>query len=386
MKPKKTIPTIVGLVLLLIGMSAGVFLVKNRQLFKVKADLEVIPKDIRFSNITDSSFTISWFTSKESRGFLAWGNNKNNLNRTALNSLGEKSNLYYITIDDLSPDTDYYFKINSDNHEFDNEGIPWHIKTGQKLESSTTPSHIFGSIQTSDGPLSSSIIVYATVAGSSPLSTLTTEAGNWVVPVSNVRSKNLESLVDVNESESVIEIVVQGGVLGVSSAQIYFHTARPVPTINIGNSYDFKSLSPQEENLIPEANINLPGKTTPPEVTKTSLEEETPTPSLVAQNQEIQVSCEKVKAHNTSWKEVPMNELELLNPGESVFFTISCNTTFGELDKAIFLINGKQTTDIYDRRQKSGDFYYEYVIRPEDLNSTIVVYSWIHHLDLDGWY
>lgn len=387
MKPIKTIPTIIGLILLLVGISSGVFLVENKQLFKVQADTEITPKDIRFSNITDSSFAISWVTSKATQGFLVWGNSKSNLNRTELNSLGEENSLNYIEINGLSPETDYYFKIVSDNYEFDNEGIPWHVKTGKQLDFSGPPNHIFGSIQEPAGSLSKSIIVYATAAGSSPLSTLTTESGNWVIPISNARSKDLNSNIEIKESESVIEISVQGGALGFSSAQIYPQAARPVPTIILGNSYDYKKLFPQKESLIPEANIDLPDQATESAATEIALEEEEAFPSSSDfSDQEIQILCNQVQAFNTSWNELPINQLELLNAEDHVYFTISCNTTFGELDKAIFLINGKQTTDIYDKREGADEFYYEYIIKPEDLDSTIVVYGWVHHLDLDRWY
>lgn len=56
---RKTIPTIAGIFLLVVGLALGVLLVQQRQVFRLGASGELAPKDVRITNITDNSATIS---------------------------------------------------------------------------------------------------------------------------------------------------------------------------------------------------------------------------------------------------------------------------------------------------------------------------------------
>lgn len=262
-KKSKVIPTLIGLAALIVGIAAGVLLVENKQVFKLRASPGIDPRDIRISNTTDSSAIISWTTSKSVKAFVIWGEKDGSLIKTALSMGGEKSFVHSVTLEKLSPTTSYFFKINSEGYEFDNEGIPWEVKTGPELPTPPPSNLISGTVLTSSGAVAKDIIVYITVGGSSPLSTLTSEKGDWVIPISGARTQGLTSYVVINPALSLIEITIQGGPLGVASAQIYPESAKPTPPIMLGKTYNFKALSPQKENEIPDATINLPEESTP---------------------------------------------------------------------------------------------------------------------------
>lgn len=255
---KRKIPTILGILVLIIGVAAGVFLVQSRQIFRLGASPETNPKDIRVTNVSDSSLTVSWTTDKETQGFISWGENRSSLDKTAASTTSSGANIHSVSLHGLTATTSYFFKINSDGKEFDNSGISWDVKTGTNLTVPPKSVLISGTILTSDGIPAQDILIYTSVGGSSMLSTTSDNSGNWVIPISSARTQDLSAYMTIDESSTLVEIVVQAGPLGVASAQIYPSAAKPAPEIILGQSHDFKNLPPSEESGLPEASIGMP--------------------------------------------------------------------------------------------------------------------------------
>jgi hypothetical protein len=69
---KKNIPTILGIILLLAGIFAGVFLLRNTQIFQSSASPNISPKEVRVGSISDTSATISWITDDSTEGFVSY--------------------------------------------------------------------------------------------------------------------------------------------------------------------------------------------------------------------------------------------------------------------------------------------------------------------------
>lgn len=260
---KSKIPTIIGIFLLTAGLAAGVLLVQNRQIFKLGASPQISPKNVRISNISDSAFTVSWVTDKQTDGFIKWGKSENSLNQIEVDEIKGPSFVHTISVHGLDPETTYFFTINSDGKEFDNNGIAWQVTTGSKLTLRPGSNTISGTVLTAVGTPAKSALVYVTVGGSSLLSTTTSENGSWVIPISSARTQNLASFVEIDDSSTLVEISVQAGPDGVASAQIYPVSAKPAPPIILGKTYNFKNLPPSETEGIPKAKVNLPEEATP---------------------------------------------------------------------------------------------------------------------------
>ena len=255
---KRNIPTILGILVLIIGIAAGVLLVESRRIFRLGATPELRPKNVRITNVSDNSITVSWTTDKEARGFIKWGENSSAPNKTATDTISVSGFTHSVTINALAPLTTYFFNIYSNGEEFDNVGIPWQVKTGPKLTSLPTSSIVFGSVLTPTAAPAKNTLVYAFVGGGSLLSSVTAEDGSWIIPISATRTQSLSSYIVINETSTLVEISVQAGPLGVASAQIYPAAARPVPPIILGQVYDFKNLPPAEPGEIPKASVGLP--------------------------------------------------------------------------------------------------------------------------------
>jgi hypothetical protein len=260
---KSKIPTILGVVLLTIGLAAGVLLVRNRQIFRLGASVENAPKDVRITNITEGSFTVSWVTDKEVLGFITWGDNENSLTRTEEDDVGSTSLTHTTSVKGLSAEKTYFFKINSGGAEYDNNGLSWQVTTGPALAETAKSNIISGSVLTPTGSPANNALVYITVGGGSPLSTITSQNGSWVISLSPARTSNLNSLIIIDEKTTLLEISVNAGTDGVSSAQIYLQSAKPVPAMILGQVHDFKNLPPSQEAEIPTASVGLPETSTP---------------------------------------------------------------------------------------------------------------------------
>ena len=88
---KAKIPTIIGIILLIFGLATGVILVQNRQIFRLGAEGQNSPKDVRVSNIASSSLTVSWITDVQTTGFVKYGESSENLDKTKTESVATPS-------------------------------------------------------------------------------------------------------------------------------------------------------------------------------------------------------------------------------------------------------------------------------------------------------
>jgi hypothetical protein len=258
MKKIGRIPTIIGIVFLIFGIAAGVILVNNQQIFRLGASSEASPKNVRLSNISSSSLTISWLTDKETVSFVKWGKSENALDKTEIDEIAENGFVHSTTIRNLQASTSYFFKINAAGTDFDNNGVVWEVKTGPAIQEILSANFISGNVITPTGTPAKNALVYVTVGGSNLLSTVTSQNGNWTISLTSARSSDLTTPAQISAQSSLIEISVNDGPVGVATAQIYPQSARPVPPIILGEVHDFKNLPPSPVNEIPNAQIGVP--------------------------------------------------------------------------------------------------------------------------------
>lgn len=280
MRKKIKIPTFLGIIILVIGIFAGVYFLGMRQVFRIGADATLAPRDIRSSNQGSTSVTINWVTDKQISGFILWGNSRNAVSQIAEESQNqEKYFTHQVTITGLEPNTTYFYKINSGGDTFDNSGVPWEFTTGPELGTNQTPNLVSGTVITPTGTPAKRALVYANLNGYL-LSTISSEEGTYVFQLGNARSIDLQRYIEINPASTLIEISVQHE-SGIASAQIFPQSAKPVPPMILGQVYNFRDLEPSVETTSPDANLNLPEDA--PKTSKFNLPivSGTPTPTSV---------------------------------------------------------------------------------------------------------
>lgn len=255
MKNEHSLPTLLGLGAVVVGIVTFVLMVQLKQEVSVRASGDLTPKDVRLTNIDDGSFTVSWVTGRSSVGTVLWGQNTNPETVTVESSLTPRKT-HLVKITGLTPSTKYFVKILGGETVFDNSGIPWEVSTSPTFDSLGEPYVVSGTILTSTGVPANNVLVYLSAGGLAPLTTITGPDGGWFIPLSTARASNLQKLAAITDSTSG-EILAESPTFEFASAQISLTNANPLPTIKLGEAYNFKSLIPPTTD-IPQSYFLLP--------------------------------------------------------------------------------------------------------------------------------
>lgn len=263
MRRQAKLPTILGLILLVFGIAGGVVLVQTRQVFNISASPEETPQQVKITDITDKSFSVSWVTEKPTAGFVSYGTSEK-LGTVISQKLptSQASVLHYITIEGLKPNTEYFFKIGSGKNTYGKNNGAYRQKTAPAPSTLPETDIIFGTVSDQSGNAARGVIVYAAFANATTLSAVTDEAGRWSMPLSTARTPNLSSFAVYNRQTDILEITVQGGEQ-IASAKVLTGSSRPVPPITLGKSHDFTKLPPAPEGGLPKSEVSLPEDTVP---------------------------------------------------------------------------------------------------------------------------
>lgn len=247
---RNKIPTIIGIFILFVGVFAGVFLLRTTQIFRIGASATATPKDIRVSNLSDSSVTISWITGSAATDFLSWGKTQGNLGNIENESgSNQKFFTHSVTLTGLTANTTYFYKINSEGTNFDNSGIPWQFATVNTLSGNQSVVPVSGSVISASGNVSKRAIVYINVNGYL-LSTLTSDSGNFVLQLGQIPS--------IDPANTLLQVSVEAPDGETATAQIYPQSANPIPPLVLGQVQDYRSLQPTGSGQNPSANLSLP--------------------------------------------------------------------------------------------------------------------------------
>jgi hypothetical protein len=263
---KKRIPTIFGILLLLVGITAGVYLVElGPQPLTTRATPEIIPSQIRITNISDDSFTVSWFTETAALGFIRYGTNASDLSLSALDDREQAGGgkraytTHHTTASNLSGKTTYYFEIvsGSESSVFDDNGQPYSVTTGASLDTEIVADTAHGAVFYPDLTAAEGALVYLTLEGGRSLSTIVVSSGNWVVPLSTMRSADLTSFLAYDQSQAILTIEVLGPDGSTASAITYTANDSPVDDIVLGELYDFTTQSAEEQPAVSESQFSF---------------------------------------------------------------------------------------------------------------------------------
>lgn len=317
MKKIWKIPTILGVFFILTGLAVGIFLVGRQATWLLKAEADIVPREVKITNVTDRGFTISWVTDTPIIGYLNWGTDAN-LTQTALddrdtNGKSQEYTTHYFSFKNLQPETTYFFKISSGGKIFENNGQPFDLTTPATITSPPPTSDIAsGKIINEDGTPAAGAIVYLSLAGATPQSALTKPSGNWLIPLNLAYSLNLESYASYNLNSASEEIYAQG-VSGQNSL-VVTNTGQdnPVPDVTLGKNYDF--LQPVE--TAPPASQPPASATTPPATSRFTFEE---LPAITIQAPELEII--NPAEGETVYTQQP-NFIGSAPPGETITITV----------------------------------------------------------------
>jgi hypothetical protein len=241
-------PTLLGLIILLGGLVGGTFLIREGRAIRGRTIEASTPREIKITNISENSFTVSWISDIPTSGFIASGKTPS-LGETFLEDrdiLSKGVENYYthhVTITNLEASTTYYFKVGSGKKLFGQNGSPFKVTTALLPSSSPVSDPAYGQILKDDGAPAGGTIVYLKPPNCTTLSSLVRDSGNWLIPLNLSRTEDLTDFCQYSKRGTKIEIFAQGGPFGESRATVLTGLEKPVPNITLGQNSSFEDFS-----------------------------------------------------------------------------------------------------------------------------------------------
>lgn len=233
------IPTIAGIILV-ICFVAGIIVASESILrSQAQASGDELPRNVEVTNVTDTSFTVSWMTEKATTGVVIVSGAAIK-KHTAYDErdLGGKLGSYTthsVTVGKLAPSASITAVILSNGKKHD----PLTFRTGPAMSGGTTGLEpAYGTILTSTNTPADGALVYLTVEGGQKLSALVKKSGTWLIPLNLTRTADLTSLLPT--TERMTESLIVRHEDGETSAVTDTLNDAPVPEMTLGKTYDFR--------------------------------------------------------------------------------------------------------------------------------------------------
>jgi hypothetical protein len=247
---KKRIPTIVGLSVLVVGLIVGViFLGTGPGVFAPRATPETTPSKIKLTNITDAGFTVSFYTSSATPGFIKYGTDAKSVksqsgdDRDQLSGTVGDYKLHHVTVRGLKPSTAYHYVLGTGSKaSYDDNGSPFTVETAARGGAPSAAKTAYGNVLSKSGNPESGAIVYVTLPGVGEMSSLVKSSGSWAIPLSNARKSDGSGYAVISETDS-LTIFVQGtSPTLTSNLNISVADSQPVSDITAGENSTVSSV------------------------------------------------------------------------------------------------------------------------------------------------
>lgn len=248
MKNTFKIPTIIALPLIAV-MLGGVSFASRLFSSPTQADVSRKPKNIVITNISDTSFTITWITDKPTRSVISVRSQNSNplsfFDERAVTG-NETFTTHSVTARGLTSQTVYSVSIIPQERN----GLPTEFTVTTFPVIQTTANQLgptYGTVRFTDGTPAEGSLVYLTLPGSQILSTVVKPSGTFLIPLNLARIESGSEYLEVSNTSIPITISVKYGA-ATSTIRTTTESDAPVPDIIIGVNNDF---SLTEETLLP---------------------------------------------------------------------------------------------------------------------------------------
>lgn len=246
----KRFPTVLGLLLLVVAVLGAFYYLRAQS--SVVAE-EVVPQNVRITNLADNKFSVSWTTLIPTSGAVEYGPIGEKLGTTvsdqrdAQQAEGEYVT-HHVNVEGLQPSTQYAFRIISGKgNRFDNNGSPYVATTGVVIGETPSSHNLYGDVKAiTDEPVEGSL-VYLTLPGSGTASTIVSDSGSYAFTLSTIRTSDGRTYVSYDPAATIANIIVDSGIEQ-SNVVVSLTNMSPVPTITLGEDADF--LTEGEESSV----------------------------------------------------------------------------------------------------------------------------------------
>ncbi len=240
---QKQIPTILGLLILAGSLvSVLVFFSQGIGVFAPRATPETTPRSVKVTNVTEKSFSVSFYTQETTPGFVKYGQDSTTLksqasdDRDQLSGSVSKYRLHHITVRGLSPKTTYYYTLGTGTRaNFDNNGQPFSVTTAADPNRPPPAAKtVYGTVSTPGNTPAEGSVVYLTMDGVGETSSLVKSSGSWAIPLSNARTADGSTYAEIKDGDQ-LNLFIQGTTLKQTlKHQVTVGEAQPVADLVFG--------------------------------------------------------------------------------------------------------------------------------------------------------
>ena len=254
-KREITIPTLIGILIVVGGLLSGLWLVQRQISSSGQAAAEIIPKEVVVANIVDSSFTVTWVTDKAVSGYVQYGKFEDSPDMVVSDDRDQQKGsvnsyfTHFVTVRGLKPDTRYKFKISSGGKSFDQDGKAYEVRTGMMIGETPTADVAYGQVVTANGEPADGALVYLTIQNGGIQAALAKPSGSWVIPLSTIRTTDLASFITYNKLSEKMVIEVNDGPMGKSRILTTAGQDSPVSQIVLGQNRDYSAASVNQPTI-----------------------------------------------------------------------------------------------------------------------------------------
>lgn len=253
----KKIPTLLGLLIITIAISITTLLVGQSTFFEQQASPTTEPQDVRITNISDSSFTVSYKTSSFVLGSVNFGKD-HKLGQTVGDERDKNTvaqhKIHSFTTQNLDPSTKYYFSIVSGQESYLNNGLPYEVTTAAAAKTKGGTGFMVGKVVTVENLPPKEAVVYMTTTGAQALSTVANSDGSYTLSLEKLRQQDLSSFFSFKPQSTIKMLIVSD--VGQSSVVLTAKEVNYVPTVVISKNYDFTQSA--SETATSSAELSFP--------------------------------------------------------------------------------------------------------------------------------
>lgn len=192
MRKEFKIPTILGILLMIVGLGTLIFAIEKGTSFLSRASVMSVPKEVTVVNTTDTSFAVSWVTATPTRSIIYYeeqtplGSQKTAFDIRDTVSVALRYT-HFVSISGLKPQTNYKVILGQAGS---NENS-YLVTTGTTLPA---PQHIvdptFGTLLDQNNRSVKEALVYTSFPGSQTLGSIVDPDGSWVIALGGLQTED----------------------------------------------------------------------------------------------------------------------------------------------------------------------------------------------------
>ena len=202
------------------------------------------PANVQITNISDTTFTVSWTTQLPATGALSITSSRGTqmLFDDQDTKVQGKYLTHSVTLRSAAPETEYSITILSSGKKKLNGNVPYTVHTGPLLTTASgNLEPAYGTIVTEMNQPVRGALVYVTLEGGQTLSAISKPSGTWLIPLNLVRTQDLTSYLPV--TERMTETIIVRASSQETNALTDTLNDSPVPNMIPGKTYDFRKLT-----------------------------------------------------------------------------------------------------------------------------------------------